>query len=274
VECWTVESDKLFAGSIPEVYDTYLVPLIFEAFAADLAARVAAPGPGSVLETAAGSGVVTRALAPLMAPGTSYIVTDLNRPMLDRAAVRQAADSRISWQQADALALPFADGTFDAVCCQFGVMFFPDRVRGFDEARRVLKPGGRFVFNSWDRIEDNEFAHVVTEAAGEVFADDPPRFLARIPHGYHDVGLIRDEMNRAGFSEIEIVTIEETSRAPSPRHPAIAYCQGTPMRNEIEARDPARLDQVTDRAAEAIAARFGAGAVSGRIRGHVVVGVA
>ena len=127
-------------------------------------------------------------------------------------------------------------------------MFFPDRVLGYAEARRVLRTGAQFLFNVWDQIEHNEFAQVVTEAAAVVFPDDPPRFLARTPHGYHDIALIRDELAQAGFSHIKITTIAETSRAPSPRHPAIAYCQGTPLRNEIEARNAAMLELVTDRA--------------------------
>ncbi len=267
-------SDTVFAGSVPEIYDTYLVPLIFEAYARDLARRVASSVPRAVLETAAGSGVVTRELAPLLKPDASYVVTDLNQPMLDHASGRQGPDARITWRQADALQLPFDDGRFDAVCCQFGVMFFPDRVAGFREARRVLKPGGRLVFNAWDKISENEFADVVTDVAGTVFPDDPPVFLARTPHGYHDVDLIRDEVSLAGFSNVTVTTITETSAAPSAMHPAIAYCQGTPLRNEIEARDALRLDEVTERAAEAIAARFGDGPVAGKIQGNVVVAVA
>ena len=143
-----METDKVFAGAIPDIYDAYLVPLIFEVFAADLARRVADAGPSAVLETAAGSGVVTRALAPRLAETAAYTVSDLNQPMLDRATRMQDPDDRITWQQADALDLPFKDRSFDAVCCQFGVMFFPDRVAGYREARRVLKPGGRFIFAS------------------------------------------------------------------------------------------------------------------------------
>ena len=262
--------DKVFAGSIPEIYDTYLVPLIFGAFAEDLATRVTRPGVREVLETAAGSGVVTRALAPKLPGDTRYVVSDLNQPMLDRAAGQQPPDDRIVWQQADALELPFADASFDAVCCQFGAMFFPDKVAGYAEARRVLRPGGRFVFNVWDRIEDNLFAHLATEAAASVFPDDPPRFLARIPHGYHDVDMIREDLRQAGFSRIDMVTLTVQSRAPSARHAAVAYCQGTPMRNEIEARDPSLLELTTDRATEAIAAVCGDGPVSGMIRGHVI----
>lgn len=264
------EGDKVFAGSVPELYDTYLVPLIFEAYANDIAERAAALAPKSVLETAAGSGVVTRALASRLASDASYIVTDLNQPMLDHAANKQGLDNRITWRQADALDLPFDDALFDAVVCQFGVMFFPDRVAGYAEARRVLNPGGSFLFNVWDHIEANEFAHVVTEAAASTFPNDPPRFLVRTPHGYHDVDLIRDELGKAGFSQVSVTTLEETSSAPSPRHPAVAYCQGTPLRNEIESRDASLLDFVTDRATEAIAARFGNGAVAGKIRGHIV----
>jgi ubiquinone/menaquinone biosynthesis C-methylase UbiE len=262
-------TDKLFAGSIPEIYQRFLVPLIFESYADDLAARVASVAPPDVLETAAGTGVLTRALAARL-PGANLVATDLNQPMIDLAAARQPDAKRVSWRQADALALRFGDHSFDAVACQFGVMFFPDKVRGYREARRVLKPGGRFLFNVWDRISENEFADVVTEALATVFPQDPPRFMARIPHGYHDAEEIRAQLTAAGFGSISVDTLEHKSRAASPRDPAIAYCQGTPLRNEIEARDPARLEEATMRSTEALAQRFGRGAVEGRIRAHVI----
>jgi len=264
------DGDKVFAGSIPEFYDTYLVPLIFEKYAADLARRTAALQPRFVLETAAGSGVVTRALAPHLAANAVYLVTDLNQPMLDHAAAKQGDDERINWRRADATALPLDEDVFDAVVCQFGVMFYPDRVAGFREARRVLKPGGTFLFNVWDHIGANEFADEVTKAAATIFPEDPPMFLARTPHGYHDEAVIRRELEEAGFTEITITTVEEESVGTSPRHPAIAYCQGTPLKNEIEARDAASLEQVTEAAAQAIAARFGDGEVRSKIRGHVI----
>lgn len=269
-----LETDKLFAGSIPENYDRYMVPLIFEPFAADIARRAAALSPGAVLEIAAGTGVVTRALAPRLAPGASYVVTDLNQPMLDYAASRQTPDSRITWRQADAMALPFEDAAFDLVCCQFGAMFFPNRVSAYREARRVLKPGGRFLFNVWDRIEENVFADDVTNALVRIFPDDPPRFLARTPHGYHDKALIRRDLEDAGFSDVAIETRAEQSRASSPRLPAVAYCQGTVLRTEIEARDAGKLDAATDYAASAIADRHGSGEVAAKIQAHVIVAAA
>ena len=264
------ESDKVFAGSIPRFYDTLMVPLIFEAYAVNMAELVASCSPRRVLETAAGSGVVTRALAPRLGADASYVVTDLNQPMLDYAATQQGPDSRIEWRQADALGLPFEDASFDVVCCQFGAMFFPDRVAGYAEARRVIKPGGRFVFNVWDRIEENAFADAITNAVATVFPHDPPRFLARTPHGYYDVAGIREELSRAGYVDIEIKTRAELSRAPSARAVATAYCQGTPLRNEIDARDASLLQVVTDRATQEIARRHGAGTVAGKIQAHVI----
>jgi len=264
------ERDKDFVGSIPEIYDTYLVPLIFESYAQDLAQRVGVLDPASVLETAAGSGVVARALAATLSSDAQYTVTDLNQPMLDHAASKQETDPRITWRQADAMALPFDDESFDVVVCQFGVMFYPDRIGGYAEAYRVLKPGGTLVFNVWDRIETNEFADVVTAAAATVFPDDPPRFLPRTPHGYHDERLIRDELGEAGFADLSYESLDAVSSAPSPRHPAVAYCQGTPLRNEIEERDASLLDRVTECAADAISDRFGTGAVAARVRGHII----
>lgn len=262
--------DKVFSGSIPEVYDTYLVPLIFESYAEDLAARVAAQSPAAVLETAAGSGVVPRALAPLLAADTRYVVTDLNQPMLDRAQAQQDADDRIEWRQADAQALPFDDASFDFVLCQFGAMFFPDQVGAFTEVRRVLRPDGRWAFNVWDRIERNAFADTVTNAVAECFPTDPPRFLPRTPHGHHDMNLLGEQLMDAGFSSVTVDVVERRSVAANPRIPALAYCQGTPLRNEIEARAPDRLDAITDHAADAVASRFGSGAVDGEIRAYVI----
>jgi ubiquinone/menaquinone biosynthesis C-methylase UbiE len=268
-----LETDKVFAGSIPENYDRYMVPLIFEPYAADLAHRAASLSPNAVLETAAGTGALTRALAPKLSPGASYVVTDLNQPMLDYAASRQASDSRIKWRQADALMIPFENAAFDLVCCQFGAMFFPDRSSAYREAKRVLKPGGHFLFNVWDRIEENIFADDVTNALAKIFPNDPPRFLARTPHGYHDTTRIRCELEDAGFSRVVIETRAEQSRASSPRVPAAAYCQGTLLRNEIEARAAGKLEAATDYATSAIADRHGSGAVTAKIQAHVIVAV-
>jgi ubiquinone/menaquinone biosynthesis C-methylase UbiE len=265
--------DNRFAGSIPDIYDRHLVPLIFESYARDLVERVVQVGSQQVLETAAGTGVLTRALASRLPAHARMVATDLNQPMLDYAKGRMPRDDRIAWRQADALALPFADQSFDAVACQFGVMFFPDKTQGYREAHRVLKTGGRFFFSVWDQISANEFADVVTGALARLFENDPPLFMARTPHGYHDVAKIRDELAAAGFATISVETRDDVSRATSPRDVAIAYCQGTPLRNEIEARDASRLDEATQIAAEELARRFGSGPIEGRIRAHVFAAI-
>jgi ubiquinone/menaquinone biosynthesis C-methylase UbiE len=265
-----VATDSLFAGSIPEVYDRFLVPLIFEPYARDLAERIARAEPQDLLEIAAGTGVLTRAMVSRLPGHTRIVATDLNQPMLDHAAAKQSRQGRVRWRQADALALPFEDQQFDVVACQFGVMFFPDKIKGFREARRVLKPHGSYLFNVGDRISENEFADVVTQALGTMFPQDPPLFLARTPHGYHNVEKIREELSAAGFADISIETVDHRSRAASPRDPAIAYCQGTPLRDEIKARDASRLEDATNAAADAIAHRFGSGSVDGRIREHMI----
>jgi SAM-dependent methyltransferase len=263
-------SSETFAGSIPELYDRLLVPLIFESYARDLARRVANSHPKHVLETAAGTGVLTRAIASALPADASLTVTDFSEPMLDRARARQGEDSRIRWQQADATALPFADASFDALACQFGVMFFPDRIKGFKEARRVLKVGRTFFFNVWDKISENEFGDSITQALAALFPSDPPEFFIRTPHGYHDQNQIRADLTAASFNAISIDAVEAKSRAHSPLEAAIAYCQGTPLRNEIESRNAAGLEEATKCAAAALAQRFGEGAIEGRIRAYIV----
>jgi SAM-dependent methyltransferase len=265
----SARTDRAFSGSIPKLYDTHLVPLIFADYAADLARRLSWLRSGRVLEIAAGTGVVTRALASALPEPVSIVATDLNQAMLDEASA--VGTSRpVEWRQADAEQLPFGDATFDAVVCQFGVMFFPDKPKAFREARRVLRPGGTFLFNVWDRIADNEFADAVTTALESVFPSDPPRFMARVPHGYFEHATIARDLAAAGFGPPRIDVVPARSRAESARTVAIAFCQGTPLRNEIEARDAARLGLATDAATAAIASRFGSGEVDGKIQAHVV----
>lgn len=265
------DTDKLFAGSVPKIYETYLVPLIFESYATDLASRLKPRKSSRILEIAAGTGVVTRALASSLPESTAIVATDLNQAMLDQAMVA-GTRHKVEWRVADAMQLPFPDQSFDAVACQFGVMFFPDKSKAFAEARRVLKPGGVFIFNVWDRIEENEFADTIAAALAEVFPDDPPRFLARTPYAYYDRATIERDLANGDFTKAaEFATVAVQSRAESPRIPAVAYCQGTPLRNEIEARNASGLEAATEAATKAVARRFGSQEVEGRIQAHVVV---
>jgi SAM-dependent methyltransferase len=266
----TPDADKRFSGSIPAAYDRYVVPMFFQPYALDLVRRLRDLTSGRVLELAAGTGVVTRTLASHLPSEVEIVATDLNQSMLDHAASIGTARP-VVWQQADAMTLPFPDRSFDVVVCQFGVMFFPDKSRGFAEALRVLTPGGLFLFNSWDRLEENELAHAVTLALAPLFPGDPPRFLARVPHGYYDRGVIADDLVPAGFADQRIMEdVPGRSRAASARDVAVGICQGTPVRNEIEARDASRLDEATEAATEYVTRRFGPGPIDALMQAHVI----
>jgi ubiquinone/menaquinone biosynthesis C-methylase UbiE len=262
--------DTAFTASVAQFYERSMVPLIFEPYAVDLASRVARAKPRQVLELAAGTGVVTRQLTAMLDASADIVATDLNPAMIEEAA-RIGTARPVTWRPADAMRLPFDDAAFDAVVCQFGVMFFPDKAHAFGEARRVLRPGGLFAFNSWSAIGRNEFADAIQDALASLFPDDPPRFMARTPHGYHEAAVIEKDLADAGFTSApRIETVAFTSRAASPRIAAAAYCEGTPWRNEIEARDGGGLGRALDAAEAELARRFGEGPIEGRIEALVV----
>jgi len=263
-------TDAAFAGSIPAVYEQYLGSLLFQPFAEDLAARLRGIARGRILETAAGTGIVTRMLAKTLPPEVEIMATDLNQAMLDLAQTKLQAPN-VTWRQADAQTLPFEDGFCDAVVCQFGVMFFPDKQGAYREALRVLKPDGVFLFNVWDSLDANQMSRVVSDQAIALFPDDPPRFIERTPFGYFHEDAIRGELQRAGFKTVTIERVEKTSQAPSARHAAMGLVQGTPLRAELETRAPGRLDEITDKAAAALVDRFGNGGFENRMRALVVL---
>ncbi|HEX7926825.1 MAG TPA: class I SAM-dependent methyltransferase [bacterium] len=258
-----------FSGSVPETYEKLFVPLIFEFYAADMAARAKACQPKRLLEIAAGTGAVTRQLAAVLPADTVIVATDLNPPML---AIAQAAGTKrpVEWKQADAMQLPFEDASFDAVVCQFGVMFLPDKGKAFAGMRRVLRPGGTLLFSAWDRIEENHFTDVVMRSLAQTFPKDPPSFMYKAPHGYFDIPQIKRDVTAGGFGSPEVVTLAGVSRAPSAMHAATAICQGSPLRAEIEARGAPGLEAATQAAADALAKQYGSGAIEAKMQAHVV----
>lgn len=258
-----------FSGSIPQIYERYLVPLIFSPYAADMAARVAQHKPKRVLELACGTGVVTRQMVDALPADTEIVATDLNPAMLAEAT-RIGTSRAVKWEQADALQLPFPDNSFDVVACQYGVMFFPDKAKAFAEAKRVLRPGGLLVFNVWDRVDQNDFIAVTVGVLTELFPDNPPSFITQIPYGYYDFNTIAGDLANGGFDQRpDFETLAFSSNAESAHIPALAYCQGTPLRTEIEARG-ASLEEVTTLVEAAIAKKFGAHNLEGQIQAHVV----
>jgi SAM-dependent methyltransferase len=239
------------------MYERYMVPMLFAPYADDLTARVAALAPNDVLEVAAGTGVVTRRLADTL-PTASITATDLSSAMVEYASTKETSRT-VTWRDADIMALPFADERFDVVVCQFGVMFLPDRPHGYAELRRVLRPGGALVCNTWTGPETNDFMRTTMAALTQLFPQDPPVELAAKVHGYHDETQIRADLAAGGFDPgaVEIELLELPSRAATNDDPAIAYCQGSPMRDAIETRHPGRLDDATAAVAAAIAHDYG-----------------
>lgn len=243
-------TDVAFSGSVPVNYDRYLGPLLFTPYATIAAERAKALNPGRILETAAGTGIVTAELARLL-PDSEIVATDLNQAMLDVAADRIGTD-KVSFQQADAQQLPFDDDQFDLLLCQFGIMFYPDRVRGNAEARRVLKEGGTALLIIWDRLENNPVSDAIGRAVEAEFPDDPPRFLERAPFGYADRQQIEADLRAAGFNDIEIEAVEAVSRVDA-SGAAGGMCRGSPMAAEIAERGPDAVDRAAAAAERALA---------------------
>jgi len=262
-------TDTVFAGSIPALYDRFMVPMMFEPYAADVADRAKHFRPRDILETAAGTGVVTAAVHRAL-PDTNIIATDLNPAMLEMA-VERLHTSKVRYQAADAQDLPFDDQSFDLVVCQFGVMFFPDKLDANREAFRVLRPGGRYLLLIWDSLDKNPASKAVHEAVAAQFPDDPPQFYARVPFGYHDLELVTADLMAAGFDDIEFETINHRSRLSSAIDAATGLCQGSPLRSEIEARDHAALDRVTEAAAQALAKFEGPEGFDAPMSAHLVI---
>lgn len=264
-------TDTVFAGSIPQLYDRCLGPLLFRPYAEELARRAKAVAPRRILETAAGTGIVTAALHDAL-NCAEIVATDLNPGMLEVTAQHNRSN-KVTFKPADALDLPFDDESFDLVVCQFGVMFYPDRVGGHAEARRVLRTGGHYLLAVWDRLERNPASQAASEAVARMFPNDPPSFFRRIPHGYSDVTEIEKDLRDSGFGQIAIDTIEAYSKPVSARDAAIGICQGTPLRSEIEQRDPSRLEEATEAAAAAIAALDGPDRVTAPMSAHIVTAI-
>lgn len=243
------ETDAAFDHSTPALYDRYMGPLLFEPYAKLVAERSVLLQPAHILETAAGTGIVTRAVNQAV-PQAQIVATDVNPAVLEFAAQRVRSE-RVAFERADAQDLPFAEGSFDLVLCQFGVMFFPEKVRANREARRVLRFGGQYLLVSFDRLELNPVPKAAGDAVARLFPDDPPQYMERGPFSYTDPALIEHDLVAAGFTDIELETVSLSSRV-SARDAAQGIVFGSPFRSEIERRAPSALDRAATAVTEAL----------------------
>lgn len=258
-----------FTGSVPGKYDELMVPLLFQPYADELASRAKFLQPRRILETAAGTGVVTEALLKAL-PQVELTATDLNPPMLD-VAQRHISSQNVRFIPADAQQLPFDDRSFDLVVCQFGSMFFPDKVRAHSEALRVLDDSGHYLLAIWDRIERNSLSATAQRALIAHFPENPPMFMSEGPFGYHDTARIESDLHEAGFDTVEIETVELWSRSSSAREAAAALCYGTPMGMEIDEREPGHLDQIFEEVEKAFHQFEGPEGLAAPMSAHVVI---
>jgi SAM-dependent methyltransferase len=252
-------NDAKFDGSIPAIYETHLGPLLFEPYADDLAARLALP-PGvaapRVLEIAAGTGILTRRLRRRLPAAATLVATDLNEGMVQVARERLAGIAGLELRPADAMSLPFEDRSFDAVVCQFGLMFMPDKAKALREALRVLKPGGQLLLNTWGPLADNPVSGLAQETLASLFPANPPPFF-RIPFSDHDPEALRVLMNAAGFTAVEVTPVRIESQAPSAEHAAIGLIRGCPLYHQIVERGSPTPDEVVPMVAEELALAHG-----------------
>ncbi len=258
------EQDRLWVESMPEAYDRWLAPAIFHPFALDIARRVARLAPRRVLEIAAGTGIVTRELVRAL-PTAEVAATDLNAAMVEFGARRATG---AAWQQADALRLPFGDKQFDLAVCQFGVMFFPDKPAAFREARRILAPEGRLLFSTWSTIGTHDFAAALTAGIERALPDDPPTFVATVPHGYSDIGQVVADLAAARLECLSAESVTLEGHSGSAADVAAGFCTGTPLRMAIENRGD--LMACTSVVGEEMTARLGTGPVAGKMTAHIL----
>jgi len=245
-----------FVGSIPENYDRYLGPLFFHPCADDLVTRLVRTPGIRVLETACGTGIVTERLARVLAPDGTLVATDLNEPMLAYAQQRTKLGAHVAWRTADATALPFDTASFDAVVCQFGLMFYPDKALGVREARRVLKPGGQYLLNVWDTLERHPATLITHETVASFFPADPPQFF-RIPHSLADPEPVKAWLREEGFPQVDVSVVEGTGTSPTAADAARAMIEGTPLYGAIMQRGPDLIPEIEAAVATKVAAQLG-----------------
>lgn len=259
-----------FVGSIPAFYDRYLGPLLFHPFADDLVGRVPDDPGIRLLETACGTGIVTERLRTRLRQPRRIVASDLNEAMIAHARARLGDVSDVHWHAADATSLPFADGSFDVVVCQFGLMFFPDKEAGVREAFRVLAPGGLYLLNVWDAIDYNSAPRIAHETVCSLFRDDPPQFYT-VPFMLHEPKLVLELLAQAGFAGVERSTLARTGMSLSAEDAARGLVEGQPLVSELLARDPGALAQTEAALTRNLSSELGDHPLRTPLRAHVFV---
>lgn len=258
-----MSQDATWSAEMSEVYDRCLGPALFQPYADHLAGLAARLRPSRVLELAAGTGIVTRALVQAL-PGAQVTASDLNAGMVDYGREQVGA---ADWQVVDAQALPFPDVSFDLVVCQFGFMFFPDKPGAAREMARVLRPGGSVLIAVWDAVEHSPLSAALVAALAEVLPDDTPDFVVRTPFGYHDPERFAADLRAGGLVVDSVERVVLRSESPSAAAFAEGYCKGVPLRFALEQRGS--LDALTTDVTDSLQTALGPGELSADMAAYV-----
>lgn len=269
----TQQQHASFTGGIPTAYDRHLGPVLFEPYARDLARRVPIHENVRLLETACGTGIVTRRVIDHVPTSGRLVATDLNQAMLDYAKSVVPADPRLEWRAADAQSLPFGERTFDCVYMQFGIMFVPDKAMALREAKRVLEPGGRLILNAWDTFEKNPFARITNQVLKGAFPEDPPTFY-RTPFGDADPAEHQRRTEAAGFHDVRVENVAFESMAESAESFAKGLIRGNPVSIAIGERGGASHEEIERKVAEALRRELGDRPVRNMLHAWVITGTA
>jgi ubiquinone/menaquinone biosynthesis C-methylase UbiE len=266
--------DAAYVGTIPQHYHRGIGPFLAEPFAWHTAERIGTRAPKVVLETACGTGIVTRRLRDALPRDALLVASDLNEPMLAVARHAVGASADVAWARANMCDLQFGDAGFDTVVCQFGLMYVPDKLAAVREARRVLKLGGRFLVTTWAPLDRNPIIGLAHRTLGAVFPGDPPQYLARAPFGHGDPDALADLLVTGGFRDVVVDVVEKAAVSRSARELAVGLIKGYPMVDEIKLRGEARLPEAVVAVAKAIGRQFGEAPVKARITALVASAVA
>ncbi|MBT3240914.1 MAG: methyltransferase domain-containing protein [Chloroflexi bacterium] len=262
------KSSIAFTGTIPEYYDKYFVPIIFEEYAENLAGRVSIPDGGNVLEIAAGTGVATKHLRDKLSPNVQLVITDINPSMLEKAKSKFSDDENMIFQKEDASNLSFADNSFDTIISQFSMMFFPDKLSSLIEAKRVLKLGGKYIFNIWDSFEHNHVAETIHETVLRLSPNNPIKFFD-VPYSYYQIDEIKRILYEAGFGDITISVLPRVSKAPDAKTVAKAFIEGSPVSLQIIDYEGLELADAVNKVERAISKKYGTGEIEGKMQAIV-----
>lgn len=249
--------DAAYVGAIPAHYHHGIGPFLFEPYALHTAERIRQLGPRRVLETACGTGIVTRRLREALPSGALLIASDLNEPMIAVAKQTLPASANVEWVKADMTRLGFVDGQFDALVCQFGLMFVPDKLAALREARRVLARQGTLLLTTWASLAHNPVVELAQDTLGKLIPLAPPRYYERAPFGYGDRDTLVSWLQQAGFRDVGAELVEKQGFSPSPRDVAVGLIEGYPIADELRARSPELLPEAVDAVERAIRTAYG-----------------